>query len=307
MNGIDGINDMQQNHKAVPHGAKDQKELTVPHGATGQQKPDVPHDAEYQKKLAALQAVGEVRDHMVLGLGTGSTVYYLILELARRIREGLDIRVAATSVNTEELARRHGIPLVPVNEADVIHLAIDGVDAIDPDFYCIKGGGGALFREKVIASRAQRVIWIMDQRKLVPTLNGLVLPIEVSPFALRYVRDEIRKMGFTHTLRMARPVDTDMEGHSDSPAEGNPDGPSSDQTVPPSGDQANRHPDASSGIFITDSGNYILDLTGSRDMDYRQLSVQLKAMTGVLETGLFGPVCEKIIVGTENGIWEKLC
>lgn len=109
---------------------------------------------EEQKKLAASLATKEVRDGMVLGLGTGSTVYYLLMMLAERIRDGLDIHAAATSVKTEELAVRHGIPLIPINKAAVIHLAIDGVDFIDPDFYSIKGGGGALFREKVIVSQA---------------------------------------------------------------------------------------------------------------------------------------------------------
>lgn len=240
------------------------------------------NDTESQKKQAALQAAAEVRNQMILGLGTGSTVYYLILELARRVRDGLDIRVAATSVKTEELAVRHGIPLIPVNDAGIIHLAIDGVDAIDPDFYCIKGGGGALFREKVIASRAQRVIWIMDQSKLVSSLNGLVLPIEVSPFALRYVQEEIRKLGFEQTQRRRSYAHDCVHGSADSPFVSNAD------------------------IFTTDSGNYILDLTGNSNMDYRQMAAHLKAMTGVLETGLFGPICEKIIIGTENGIREKL-
>ena len=127
---------------------------------------------EEQKKLAAFKAAGEIQDNMILGLGTGSTVYHLIVKLAERVRGGLSIHAAATSARTEELAAHYGIPLIPFHDAEQIHLAIDGVDAIDPDFHSIKGGGGALFREKVIALKALRVIWIMDQSKLVPTLNG---------------------------------------------------------------------------------------------------------------------------------------
>ena len=141
------------------------------------------HGTEEQKKLAAFKAAGEIQDNMILGLGTGSTVYHLIVKLAERVRGGLSIHAAATSARTEELAAHYGIPLIPFHGAQQIHLAIDGVDAIDPDFHSIKGGGGALFREKVIALKALRVIWIMDQSKLVPTLNGLTLPVEVVPFA----------------------------------------------------------------------------------------------------------------------------
>lgn len=171
------------------------------------------HGTEEQKKLAAFKAAGEIQDNMILGLGTGSTVYHLIVKLAERVRGGLSIHAAATSARTEELAAHYGIPLIPFHGAQQIHLAIDGVDAIDPDFHSIKGGGGALFREKVIALKALRVIWIMDQSKLVPTLNGLTLPVEVVPFALEYVEEQVRAMVFTSCLRR----------NGDGPAEDGPD------------------------------------------------------------------------------------
>ena len=266
------------------------------------------HGTEEQKKLAAFKAAGEIQDNMILGLGTGSTVYHLIVKLAERVRGGLSIHAAATSARTEELAAHYGIPLIPFHGAQQIHLAIDGVDAIDPDFHSIKGGGGALFREKVIALKALRVIWIMDQSKLVPTLNGLTLPVEVVPFALEYVEEQVRAMGFTSCLRR----------NGDGPAEDGPDRGRLDK----SGLDRSRlvrnglirnglvrsglsgdNPGANA--FLTDNGNYILDLQGKEGMDYRLMAGKIKALTGVVETGLFGNICEKIIVGTKDGVMVK--
>lgn len=266
------------------------------------------HGTEEQKKLAAFKAAGEIQDNMILGLGTGSTVYHLIVKLAERVRGGLSIHAAATSARTEELAAHYGIPLIPFHGAQQIHLAIDGVDAIDPDFHSIKGGGGALFREKVIALKALRVIWIMDQSKLVPTLNGLTLPVEVVPFALEYVEEQVRAMGFTSCLRR----------NGDGPAEDGPDRGRLDK----SGLDRSRlvrnglirnglvrsglsgdNPGANA--FLTDNGNYILDLQGKEGMDYRLMAGKLKALTGVVETGLFGNICEEIIVGTKDGVMVK--
>ena len=266
------------------------------------------HGTEEQKKLAAFKAAGEIQDNMILGLGTGSTVYHLIVKLAERVRGGLSIHAAATSARTEELAAHYGIPLIPFHGAQQIHLAIDGVDAIDPDFHSIKGGGGALFLEKVIALKALRVIWIMDQSKLVPTLNGLTLPVEVVPFALEYVEEQVRAMGFTSCLRR----------NGDGPAEDGPDRGRLDK----SGLDRSRlvrnglirnglvrsglsgdNPGANA--FLTDNGNYILDLQGKEGMDYRLMAGKLKALTGVVETGLFGNICEKIIVGTKDGVMVK--
>lgn len=271
------------------------------------------HGTEEQKKLAAFKAAGEIQDNMILGLGTGSTVYHLIVKLAERVRGGLSIHAAATSARTEELAAHYGIPLIPFHDAEQIHLAIDGVDAIDPDFHSIKGGGGALFREKVIALKALRVIWIMDQSKLVPTLNGLTLPVEVVPFALEYVEEQVLAMGFTSCLRR----------NGDGPAEDGPDRGRLDK----SGLDRSRlvrnglirnglvrsglvrsglsgyNPGANA--FLTDNGNYILDLQGKEGMDYRLMAGKLKALTGVVATGLFGNICEKIIVGTKDGVMVK--
>lgn len=266
------------------------------------------HGTEEQKKLAAFKAAGEIQDNMILGLGTGSTVYHLIVKLAERVRGGLSIHAAATSARTEELAAHYGIPLIPFHDAEQIHLAIDGVDAIDPDFHSIKGGGGALFREKVIALKALRVIWIVDQSKLVPTLNGLTLPVEVVPFALEYVEEQVLAMGFTSCLRR----------NGDGSAEDGPDRGRLDKSglvrsgldrsrlvrngLLRSGLSGDNH---GANAFLTDNGNYILDLQGKEGMDYRLMAGKLKALTGVVETGLFGNICEKIIVGTKDGVMVK--
>ena len=217
---------------------------------------------ENQKRTAAKEAAKEVKDHMILGLGTGSTVRYLISELARLAEMGLSFQAVATSEKTEIMARQRGLSLLPVGKAPKIHLAIDGVDAIDEDFFAVKGGGGALFREKVIASRASRVIWIMDERKTVHHLSCVPLPVEIVPFGFLYVKEEIETLGFTTTLRR-----TENGGQP----------------------------------YVTDNGNYILDLEGNPAMDYPDLANKIKAMAGVVETGLFPNFCEKIIIGTDEG------
>ena len=134
------------------------------------------------------------------------------------------------------------------------------------------------FREKVIASKAMRVIWIMDQSKLVPTLNGLTLPVEVVPFATGFVEEQVRAMGFISRLRR----------NGDGLDGNNPD-----------------RDDSGASVFLTDNGNHILDLQGKEGVDYRLMAGRLKALTGVVETGIFGNICEKIIIGTEDGVIVK--
>lgn len=219
---------------------------------------------EELKKAAALKAAEEIRSGMMLGLGTGSTVYYLVQHLGELAAAGLQIHATATSRATEDLARQNGIPLVDIEKVREIDLAIDGVDAIDPAYQAVKGGGGALFREKVIATRAKRVIWIMDERKLMPHLSHVPLPVETAPFGYHFTEKEIKDLGFIPELRT-------RDGE----------------------------------IFTTDNGNYILDLAGNADMDYRIMAHKLKEITGILETGFFSPICEKIIVGTKNGVIVK--
>src|SRR5699024_1388597 len=135
-----------------------------------------------QKKIAGEKAAEYIKDGMVVGLGTGSTARYMVDKVGEMVKNGLKIQGVPTSKATEEQARSLGIPLLDINDVDHIDLDIDGVDEIDGDFNATKGGGGALFREKVVASLAKEVIWIMDESKLVDKLGAFPLPIEILPY-----------------------------------------------------------------------------------------------------------------------------
>lgn len=124
------------------------------------------------KKLAGDKAAEYVKDGMVVGLGTGSTAYHMVNAVGEMVKNGLKIQAIPTSKATEAQARELGIPLLTIDELDHVDLAIDGVDEIDPQFNAIKGGGGALYREKVVASMAKEVIWIMDESKLVDKIGA---------------------------------------------------------------------------------------------------------------------------------------
>lgn len=153
---------------------------------------------EEAKKGAAVKAVGYVKDSMVVGLGTGSTVEYMLRELASRIKKKkLTIKGGIpSSVKTEKLARRLGIPLTSLDSHPKIDLTIDGADEANlDDFTLIKGGGGALAREKIIASAAKKFIVAVDESKLVKTLGVFPVPIEVIPFAKAYVIRELKSLG----------------------------------------------------------------------------------------------------------------
>jgi ribose 5-phosphate isomerase A len=155
------------------------------------------------KQKAAEAAIAEVTDGMLVGLGTGSTAAFAISGLGRRIaEEGLRITAAGTSLATERAARAAGIPFLAFNDIATVDLCIDGADEIDPLFRAIKGGGGAMLREKIVASAATRMICIVDADKLVETL-ARPLPIEVLPFAHAYVARAIRCLGGDPVVRPA--------------------------------------------------------------------------------------------------------
>ncbi|WP_373232212.1 ribose-5-phosphate isomerase RpiA [Cohnella sp.] len=135
------------------------------------------------KQAAADKAVEFIKDGMVVGLGSGSTSYWAIRKLADRVQEGLEIRAVASSKSSEELAIQWGIPIVTFAEISVIDITIDGADEVDPDFNLIKGGGGALLREKILAASSHKFIVIIDESKLVNTLGEYPLPVEIVPFA----------------------------------------------------------------------------------------------------------------------------
>jgi ribose 5-phosphate isomerase A len=156
-----------------------------------------------EKQAAAEAAIAEVRDDMLVGLGTGSTAALAIAALGRRIAEGLRVSAVATSLATEAAARAAGIPLLPFEDVSRIDIAIDGADEIDPQFRAIKGGGGALLREKIVAESAARMICIVDSSKTVARLGAHPLPIEVLPFARSFVSEAVRRLGGEPRLRLA--------------------------------------------------------------------------------------------------------
>ncbi|WP_143765000.1 MULTISPECIES: ribose-5-phosphate isomerase RpiA [Paenibacillus] len=153
------------------------------------------------KQLAAEKAVEFVKDGMKIGLGTGSTAYWAINKLGERVSEGLKITAVATSRASEEQARELGIPIVAFGDIDSLDLTIDGADELDSSLQLIKGGGGALLREKIVASNSTRMIVIADESKVVNTLGKFPLPVEMVPFAWEWTVAELAKLGCNPELR----------------------------------------------------------------------------------------------------------
>lgn len=154
-----------------------------------------------EKKEVGEKAVEYVKDGMVVGLGTGSTVYYSISKLGQLVQQGLSIKGVPTSEQTKKLALELGIPIVTFGAIEQIDLAIDGADEVDTEFNLIKGGGGALLREKIIAYAAKTFIVVADSHKNVKTLGAFPLPIEVVPFGHEITMKHIQKLGGTLSLR----------------------------------------------------------------------------------------------------------
>jgi ribose 5-phosphate isomerase A len=222
----------------------------------------LPQDTEALKKLAAEAALDYVKDGYVVGLGTGSTIRYLLAALEQRVRAGLKITGVPTSEETAELARKAGVPLLSDDDLWPIDVAIDGADQVDPQLNLIKGGGGALLREKIVAANARQMIITVDETKRVSVLGGAFpLPIEVLPFGWRNTAREIEQLG-GKTVRRER----------------------------------NRH------VFRTASGHYILDLHIARIEDPARLEARLNRIPGVIECGLFVGRTDVLIVAASNGV-----
>ena len=156
---------------------------------------------EIEKKMAALEAVKFVKDNDVIGLGTGSTAYYAIMEIGNLVAKGLKVQCVPTSVHTENLARSLNIPLLELQEVNAIDVTIDGADEFTTGLQLIKGGGGALFREKIVASLTKMEIIIADGAKKVELLGKFKVPVEVVPLALTYAKQQIEALGGTAELR----------------------------------------------------------------------------------------------------------
>ncbi len=224
---------------------------------------------------AAAAALDYVEDGMTIGLGTGSTAAHFVRLLGERVRQGAVVLGVPTSEATRALAEATGVPLVDLARVTQIHLVVDGADEIDHDFNLIKGGGGALLREKIIASAADHVVIIADQSKPVQRLGGFPLPIEVAPF------------GFTITARQIFEVLREAGCAGD------------EVTL--------RHGAQPTLPFITDNGNFILDAACKSIPDPAALADMLSAIPGVIEHGLFIELAHTIIIGGEDDVevWEE--
>lgn len=217
------------------------------------------------KELAGRRAARFVENGMVVGLGTGSTVRFTLLELAERVRkDGLRFRGIPTSTDTERKAREWGLELATLDETPALDLAIDGADEVEPAFQMTKGGGGALLREKVVASIARRVIIVVGREKLVPRLGAsFPLPIEIVPFARGPVERTLVALG-------ARPL---LRGGA----------------TP----------------YVTDNGNWILDARFDGGIvDPRALEDRLARVPGIVESGLFIDLAHALVVGSSDGTCE---
>ena len=154
------------------------------------------------KEVVGKKAVEYVKDGMIVGLGTGSTVFYFVHALADRVKEGLNVEMVSTSIQTVELAKSLGLTIKELEEIDHIDLAVDGVDEIDKDINAIKGGGAALFREKIVADIAREVIWIYDESKDVEKLGNFNLPVEILPFGYSHTIRKMEEEGLKPVLRL---------------------------------------------------------------------------------------------------------
>jgi len=165
------------------------------------------------KKIAAGKAIEYIRSGMTLGLGTGSTAYWAIQGIGAMVKDGLSVRAVATSVQSDTLARELGIPMVPFAEIDRIDVTIDGADEVDAQLNLIKGGGGALLREKIVASATKFYIIIVDDTKLVQHLGKFPLPVEVAPFGWELTERRLKELGAIPKMRMTdgQPFMTDNQ------------------------------------------------------------------------------------------------
>ncbi len=224
--------------------------------------------SDAMKRQAAARALDFVRPGMRLGLGTGSTARHFVELLGQRVKAGLDVVGVPTSDSTEADARRAGVPLATLEDSPRLDLTVDGADEIGPDLALIKGGGGALLREKIVAATSARMIVIADESKLVPELGAFPLPIEIVPFGMAATMWAIG-----HALeRLALPANLKLRmgtaGHA----------------------------------FVTDGGHRIVDAALGRIADPDKLAAALVAIPGVVEHGLFLGLAGTAIVAGASGI-----
>jgi len=154
-----------------------------------------------EKQLAAEKSIEFIKDGMIVGLGTGSTVFFLVNKLAELVKQGLNITCVSTSNQTSELAKSLGIKILSLNDVDKIDLTIDGADEVDKNLNGIKGGGGALLYEKIVAKASNKVIWIVDSSKFVEKLGRFPLPVEIISFGSKQLFNRFDELGFSPQIR----------------------------------------------------------------------------------------------------------
>ena len=221
-------------------------------------------DVEALKAEAGRAACKYVEHGMNVGLGTGSTVKYTIVELGRRVaEEGLEIIGVPTSIATEALAKEVGIPLASLDDLNGLDIVIDGTDEFDPQFQLIKGGGAALLREKIVAQSSAQMVVVADQRKQVDTLGAFPLPIEITPFShLTTVRALEELLNCSVTLR------TNEEA-----------------------------------TLVTDNGNFIVDAhTGPTIRNPLEMERTVLNIAGVVQVGLFNNMCDVVVLASDDGV-----
>lgn len=224
--------------------------------------------ADDQKKRAAIAALDYVKNGMKLGLGTGSTANHFVQALAERVKIGLKVQCVATSGATAKFAHSLGIPLTTLDQHPHLDLTVDGADEFDGNFNLIKGGGGALLLEKIVASSSRYMLVIADQSKRVETLGKFPLPVEVIPFGVNAtawkIERALRICGLTGKLALRKGAD------------GKP--------------------------FRTEGGNTIIDVAIGRIPEPGRLGDLLSIIPGVVENGIFHSLCGIILMGTDTGV-----
>ncbi|MFH0896637.1 MAG: ribose 5-phosphate isomerase A [Candidatus Bathyarchaeota archaeon] len=219
--------------------------------------------ADEAKRRAAVASTELVRSGQIVGLGSGSTANYMIEELGRRVRrEKLRIMGVSTSIQTAELAAEWGIPLTTLDDHPRLDIAIDGADQVDPCLNLIKGMGGALTREKIVDSAAEMLAIVVDEGKMAPQLGvNQVVPVEVIPFAAAPVMRKLAELGGKSSIRTARDK---------------------------------------GGCFTTDNGNCIIDVDFGSIIDAKRLEMEIKMVSGVVESGLFVEMAKIVYVGSNS-------
>jgi len=214
------------------------------------------------KEQVGIKAAEFVKDGMIVGLGTGSTAYYFVAELGRRIKEeDLQITAVTTSSVTYDQAESLGIPLKAIDDVEVVDVTVDGADEVDPQLNGIKGGGGALLMEKIVATNSKDCIWIVDESKQVATLGAFKLPVEVVQYGAENLFRHFEQKGYHPAFRLA-----------------------DDQR------------------FVTDQGNFIIDLALDVIEDPIAFGQELDHIVGVVEHGLFNQMVDKVIVAGRDGV-----